>query len=208
MITQATHPSVSLVNYGVGNLGSLRNMFRRLGIQTEDLTAPDQLQRASRVLLPGVGAFDHGMAALRDGDWVDSIRQHVSTGKPLLGICLGMQLLLDSSEEGQLPGLGFVPGIVRRFRPTTNLRVPHMGWNFVSSAIQNKLFTNLDKDSRFYFVHSYYAEPKHEANVLTTTHYGHSFASAIVSENVYGTQFHPEKSHSFGMKLLENFSKL
>lgn len=199
---------VSLVSYGVGNLGSVRNMFRRLGVSTEDVTEPEQLVHASRVLLPGVGAFDHGMGALLDGGWVEAIRQHVSSGKPLLGICLGMQLLLESSEEGQLPGFGFIPGKVVRFEAEAGLRVPHMGWNLAAPTQEHGLFEGLDEDSRYYFVHSYYAVPTQEEHTLATTRYGHEFASAVISENVYGTQFHPEKSHRFGMRLLESFSAI
>lgn len=200
--------TVSLLSYGIGNLGSVRNMFKRLGVTTEDITSPEQLQQAQRVLLPGVGAFDHGMGALINGGWVDAIREHVQTGKPLLGICLGMQLLLDSSEEGELSGFGFVPGQVKRFESGTGLRVPHMGWNFANPTSENKLFDELDTEARFYFVHSYFAAPSSEQNVLATTNYGFPFASAVHKENVYGTQFHPEKSHKYGMKLLENFSQL
>lgn len=200
--------AVSLLSYGVGNLGSVRNMFRRLGVPTEDITDPEQLTGASRVLLPGVGAFDHGARALQAGGWIDAVRDHVATGRPLLGICLGMQLLLDSSEEGDLPGFGFVPGRVVRFESRPGLRVPHMGWSHAAPAQENPLFDGLDSEARFYFVHSYYAAPEREANTLATTEYGDRFASAVISENVYGTQFHPEKSHRYGMQLLENFSRL
>lgn len=206
--------AVSLLDYGVGNLGSVRNMFRRLGIASEDITAPEQLAGASRVLLPGVGAYDHGMRTLTEGGWDSAIRDFVQTGKPLLGICLGMQLLLDSSEEGELDGFGFVPGKVVRFTAGNGLRVPHMGWNYASPTQASPLFDGLDSthndeaEARFYFVHSYYATPNHEQNVLTTTQYGHKFASSVVHENVHGTQFHPEKSHRYGMQLLENFSRL
>lgn len=201
-------PSVSLLSYGVGNLGSVRNMFRRLGVSTEDITEPEQLTGASRVLLPGVGAFDHGMRALQEGGWVDAVRQHVASGKPLLGICLGMQLLLDSSEEGELPGFGFVPGRVIRFKSRPGLRIPHMGWSHAQPTQESRLFDSLDSEARFYFVHSYFALPDREENILATTDYGHRFASAVVNENVYGTQFHPEKSHRYGMQLLENFTRL
>ena len=199
---------VSILNYGVGNLGSVRNMFKRLGVETADITSPDDISSSSRLLLPGVGAFDHGMDALNMGNWVPAIRSHVSAGKPLLGICLGMQLLLDSSEEGVLPGFGFVPGSVKRFEAGKGLRVPHMGWNIADPAQDSRLFDDLDEQARFYFVHSYYALPTHQENILSTTDYGHTFASGVVNENVMGTQFHPEKSHQYGMKLLENFSKI
>lgn len=203
-----TRPSVSLISYGVGNLGSVRNMFRRLGIATEDLTDPAQLDGAARVLLPGVGAFDHGMSALMAHGWVEALKCHVKTGKPLLGICLGMQLLLESSEEGRLPGFGFVPGQVVRFDHDSSLRVPHMGWNLARPTQDAPLFAGLEDESRFYFVHSYYAVPTHDENILSITRYGSDFASSVVAGNVYGTQFHPEKSHRYGMRLLENFSAI
>lgn len=199
---------VSLVNYGVGNLGSVRNMFKRIGVPTEDVSDPGTLSQASRVLLPGVGAFDHGMRTLIDGGWVDALRDHAASGKPMLGICLGMQLLLESSEEGELPGFGFVAGSVKRFESGSGLRVPHMGWNRAAPAVDHPLFTGLDDDARFYFVHSYYAAPKNNESVLARTEYGHPFASAVTAGNVSGVQFHPEKSHHYGMQLLENFSRL
>lgn len=203
-----TQAAVSLLSYGVGNLGSVRSMLRRLGIASEDITSPEQVASASRLLLPGVGSFDHGMKSLIAGGWVDAIREHAATGKPLLGICLGMQLLLDSSDEGELPGFGFVPGKATRFTAAPGLRVPHMGWNYAQPTREHALFAGLDQEARFYFVHSYFAEPVSPEHTLTTTEYGHSFASSVINENVLGTQFHPEKSHRYGMQLLENFSRL
>ncbi len=200
--------AVSLVDYGVGNLGSVRNMFKRIGVPTEDIADPDALPRAARVLLPGVGAFDHGMSTLVAGGWVDALRDHAAGGKPVLGICLGMQLLLESSEEGELPGLGLVPGSVRRFEAGSGLRVPHMGWNRAAPALEHPLFAGLDDDARFYFVHSYYAAPQHEEHTLARSEYGRTFTSAVIADNVAGVQFHPEKSHHYGMQLLENFSRL
>ncbi|XPP27436.1 MAG: imidazole glycerol phosphate synthase subunit HisH [Leucobacter sp.] len=199
---------VSLVNYGVGNLGSVRNMFKRIGVPTEDVSDPGALVHASRVLLPGVGAFDHGMRSLTDGGWVDALRAHAASGKPMLGICLGMQLLLESSEEGELPGFGFVAGSVKRFESGSGLRVPHMGWNHAAPAVDHPLFAGLGDDARFYFVHSYYAATVNDENVLARTEYGRTFASAVTAGNVSGVQFHPEKSHHYGMQLLENFSRL
>lgn len=203
-----TAATVSLLNYGVGNLGSVRNMFKRLGIVTEDVNSPEELRSASRALLPGVGSFDHGMNALTSSGWIDAIGQHVESGRPLLGICLGMQLLLDTSEEGGQHGLGFIPGSVRHFDGDEELRVPHMGWNYAEPRIEHPLFGGLDEPARFYFVHSYFAQPADESHTLATTSYGKVFASAIVRENVMGTQFHPEKSHRYGMQVLENFSRL
>lgn len=203
-----TAAGVSLLNYGVGNLGSVRNMFKRLGVATDDISSPEELRSASRVLLPGVGTFDHGMNALERNGWVDAIRQHANSGKPLLGICLGMQLLLEASEEGQQPGLGLIPGRALRFDGDNALRVPHMGWNYAEPRADHPLFGRLDEEARFYFVHSYFAQPADESHTLAVTSYGRVFASAIMRENVMGTQFHPEKSHRYGMRLLESFSRL
>lgn len=200
--------TVSLVNYGVGNLGSVRNMFKQIGVSTVDVTDPEELLRANRILLPGVGAFDHGMTALTDGGWIDPLRASVKNGTPLLGICLGMQLLLEASDEGISPGLGLIPGRVKRFGSDMGLRIPHMGWNLAAPARAHRLFTDLEDAARFYFVHSYYAEPERESDIISHTTYGLRFASAIALDNVIGVQFHPEKSHHYGMQLLQNFSQL
>lgn len=200
--------TVSLVDFGVGNLGSVRNMFRRIGVSTRDISEPGQLRGSGPVLLPGVGSFDHGMEALARGGWPDAIVEFTQSGKPLLGICLGMQMLLTSSEEGARKGLNLIPGTVLKFSSTPGLRVPHMGWNKATPAKGDSLFRGTHADSRFYFVHSYYAVPNCENDVLAITNYGLEFASAVSRENVYGTQFHPEKSHRFGMELLESFSEL
>lgn len=201
-------PPVSLIDYGVGNLGSVKNMFKRLGIETETVSAPEALLGANRALLPGVGAFDHGMALLDGGGWTSAIRDFVATGRPFLGICLGMQLLLEASQEGERPGLGIIPGKALKFDTATGIRVPHMGWNHATAPAPHALFENQPSDSRFYFVHSYFAKPVHDESILALTDYGQSFASAIHRGNVMGTQFHPEKSHKFGMQLLNNFGEL
>lgn len=201
-------PPVALIDYGVGNLGSVKNMFKRLGVETETVSEPEALLDANRALLPGVGAFDHGMALLDDMGWTNAIHDFVATGRPFLGICLGMQLLLDASEEGERPGLGIIPGKAQRFDAASGIRVPHMGWNSATATSQHPLFDSQPSDSRFYFVHSYFAKPVSEENALALTDYGHRFASAIYRDNVMGTQFHPEKSHKFGMQLLNNFGEL
>lgn len=202
------HGTVALVDYGVGNLGSVRNMFKRIGAPTKDINRPEQLAGCTHVLLPGVGSFDHGVKTLQSEGWIEAIRDYASTGNALLGICLGMQLLLDSSEEGVEHGLGLIPGNAIRFASQTGLRVPHMGWNFAEPVQQNQIFKQVESDARYYFVHSYYAVTESSEHTIASTEYGIRFSSVISKGNVYGMQFHPEKSHRFGMQLLKNFSEL
>ena len=199
-------PSVSLVSYGLGNLGSVVNMLKRAGAETRLVSTPDEILASDRVLLPGIGAFDEGMARLRDQGLEAPLREFAASGRPLFGICLGMQLLLDGSEEGDAPGLGLIPGRSVRFDERPGLRVPHMGWNLVDPTRADPLVDGLPDDSRFYFVHSYRVVPERADDELGTTTYGAPFASMIRRDNVMGAQFHPEKSHAFGMTILRNFS--
>lgn len=200
--------SVSIVDYGLGNLGSVVNMLRRVGARPQLVSSPEQVLQSERLLLPGVGAFDAGMRLLQEADLIPAIRRFGESGRPLLGICLGMQLLLDSSEEGEEQGLSLIPGRSLRFSNATDLRVPHMGWNLVERTRDDSLVADLPEESRFYFVHSYRVVPRDSAHVLATTHYGTEFASMVRSGNVMGAQFHPEKSHDFGKRVLKNFSEL
>lgn len=201
--------SVSLVSYGLGNLGSVANMIKRVGAESRPVSTPDEIMASDRLLLPGIGAFDTGMRLLGAEDGrIEAIRAFAATGKPLLGICLGMQLLLAGSEEGVEPGLGLIPGTSTKFADAPDLRVPHMGWNIVTPAHDDPLVAGLEPESRFYFVHSYKVVPTREADVLGTTTYGEEFASMIRSGNVMGAQYHPEKSHAFGMRVLQNFASL
>jgi imidazole glycerol-phosphate synthase subunit HisH len=212
---------VTIVDYGVGNLSSILNMLRRIDVRTELSSDPVHIAAADRLILPGVGAFDAAMTTLRARGLEAPIREAVITRKrPLLGICLGMQLLLDGSAEGQERGLGLIPGRCEKFTPPADskLRVPHMGWNEVQPAqpstlfeerASELLFSDLEpKLQSFYFVHSYFAVPKDRACVLGTTTHGETFASMLVRDNVYGAQFHPEKSHKFGMRLFKNFAEI
>jgi glutamine amidotransferase len=160
------------------------------------------------VLLPGVGAFDYGMARLSEPGFDEAVRSFAKSGRPLLGICLGMQLLLDGSEEGRSPGLGLIPGRSVRFDPSAGMRVPHMGWNAVTPARADSFISGVPDDNRFYFVHSYHVVPDDPASVLATSEYGNEFASMIRVDNVMGAQYHPEKSHAFGMTVLKNFATL
>jgi imidazole glycerol-phosphate synthase subunit HisH len=201
---------VVIVDYGVGNVGSILNMYSRIGKRAILSRDPDEIGAAARVLLPGVGSFDHAMLRLRDSELEAPIKAAVDRGTPLLGVCLGMQLLLDGSEEGVESGLGLIRGRSYRFPNEFEggkLRVPHMGWNTLERAKETKTLPSLGKADRYYFVHSYFVHPDDPADVLTRTTYGTTFASGISHDNVSGVQFHPEKSHRFGLKLLSDFAE-
>lgn len=201
-------PVVSIVAYGLGNLGSVVNMLKRAGAEARLVSTADEVLASDRVLLPGIGAFDEGMNRLRDQGLEPALREFAASGRPLFGICLGMQLLLDGSEEGETAGLGLIPGRSLRFDEASGVRVPHMGWNLVDPTRPDPLVDGLPDDSRFYFVHSYRVVPERPEAELGTTTYGVPFASMIRVGNVMGAQFHPEKSHAFGMTILRNFSAL
>jgi len=198
-----------VVDYGLGNKGSVLNMLQKIGHPGRMTTAADEVRSAKRLILPGVGAFDHGMARLRDAGLEAPIKEAVANGAGLLGICLGAQMLFDGSEEGELPGLGLISGRVIKFKQPADgaLRIPHMGWNVAVPRGDQPLFEGMDDSPRFYFVHSYHFAPTDEADVAATTVYGSTFASAVARGRVSGVQFHPEKSHRFGMALLTNYSK-
>ena len=198
---------VAIIDYGLGNLGSIANMLKVIGEKSVITADKETIAKADKIILPGVGAFDAGMAKLNETGLVDFIKEQVvNEKKPLLGICLGMQLLGRKSEEGELPGLGLIPFDSVRFQfDDTSLRVPHMGWDVVEFQQNSSLTEGLTGRPRYYFVHSYHAKCDSKDNVLMTCDYGYEFACAVVSGNIYGVQFHPEKSHDFGMALLENF---
>ncbi len=195
----------------MANLGSIVNMFRRLGVQAEVTSTTDGIAAAQRLILPGVGAFDEAMRTIQGRGIIESLRQRVLVDRvPLLGICLGMQILVERSEEGSLPGLGWIPGEVKKFQfaaDAQGLKIPHMGWNTIRQTRTDPLFANLPDSSRFYFVHSYHLVLA-AANTLGETTYGYAFPSVLRHENMYGVQFHPEKSHRYGMAILKNFSAL
>ncbi|MBW3631352.1 MAG: imidazole glycerol phosphate synthase subunit HisH [Gemmatimonadetes bacterium] len=202
---------IVVVDYNVGNLGSIRNMLRKLGHPCEVTSNPAEVEQASRIILPGVGPFDQGMRKLR-ALGLEDVLHHKAMREcvPLLGICLGAQLMTEQSEEGERePGFGWVPGRTVRFAPgrdTTALKIPSMGWSGVTVRKPHPLFENMHEDPRFYFVHSYHFELDRPEDVLTVSRYGYEFASAFARDNVWGVQFHPEKSHKFGMRLLDNFA--
>lgn len=197
-----------VVDYGMGNLGSIVNILRRVGVSATIGTTAEEVQAASKLILPGVGAFDNGMRNLDQLGLLPVLNQLVLQQRvPILGICLGMQLLTRGSEEGDLPGLGWIDAETVRFRfePHDQLKIPHMGWNEICpQQPQHALLGDL-QEARFYFVHSYFVRCTSPADVLATTEHGHSFCSAVAKQNIVGTQFHPEKSHRFGMQLFENF---
>tara|TARA_Y100000389_G_scaffold202606_1_gene248386 strand:- start:1011 stop:1616 length:606 start_codon:yes stop_codon:yes gene_type:complete len=200
---------ITILDYGLGNLGSIKNMFEYIGIEAEIKNDLDSIKRAKKIILPGVGKFDAAMQRINQSGLRDILDYKALEDRvPILGICLGMQLLTKKSEEGSLMGLGWIDATVKKFEPNSNLKVPHMGWNLVEPSSSNNLVNKLKHDSRFYFVHSYYVQTTKTENSLLKTYYGHKFDSGIVSKNIYGVQFHPEKSHSFGMKLFEQFAKL
>ena len=199
---------ISVLDYGLGNCGSVVNMIRRLGADAVFVSTPEQITSSDRLLVPGVGRFDAGVEALSHEGRIDAVREFARAGKPLLGICLGMQLLLESSDEGRLAGLGLIRGRSVRFVEHGSLRVPHMGWNRIRAVREDPLIHSLDEVSRFYFLHSYHAVTADESDVLATTHYGLEFPSVLRRDNVMGAQFHPEKSHDFGKQLLRNFVNL
>lgn len=199
--------NVSVIDYGCGNLASVINMIRHEGGEAQIITSPEALDAAEKLILPGVGAFDHGMSSLRRGEWITPLERAVLERKvPIMGICLGMQLLARGSEEGQEPGLGWIDARARRFRPADpKLKVPHMGWNEVRQVRADGLLPVVDMPRRFYFVHSYQVECADPADVLLECDYGDTFVAAFRRENIWGFQFHPEKSHRFGMELFRNF---
>lgn len=203
---------VVVVDYNVGNPGSIINMLKKIGVPACITGDAREIAKAERIILPGVGAFDHGMQELRRRGLEGVLQDQVlGEQKLLLGICLGMQMLGNSSEEGQEPGLGWIDAETRRFDQasmSSDLRIPHMGWNWVSVKRKNRLFAQYPSPPRFYFVHSYHVVCNDEADVLASCHYGINFTCAVGKNNVFGTQFHPEKSHRFGLQLLRNFTEM
>jgi imidazole glycerol-phosphate synthase subunit HisH len=202
---------ISVINYGVCNLGSMLNMLRKVGVQAHLVSTAAQLDRAEKIILPGVGAFDNGMGALRERGLAESLRTRVLRDKvPLLGVCLGMQMLGWRSEEGSVDGLGLVDAEARRFRlaPGSAQKVPHMGWSLLAPRRDSPLLRDLGASSRFYFCHSYHMICRDPDDVLAGTEYGVDVVAMVQHNNVYGVQFHPEKSHRFGMALLHNFARI
>ena len=203
--------TVLIIDYGMSNLGSIRRALEECGADVIVSDNPNDLKRAKKIILPGVGSFGDGMKNLREQGWIDKIKKEIfNSNIPLLGICLGMQLLADKGYEGgEHEGLGLIPGEVKKLRPgSKEERLPHIGWNEVHKVTSNKLLEDITDGSDFYFVHSYYFEVKYNENIIACTPYCGQFPSVINAGNVYGTQFHPEKSIPAGFKLLKNFLNL
>lgn len=198
---------VVIVNYGVGNSASIKNMLRKAGFDGIISSDANEIAKATKLILPGVGSFDHAVKNLRSSNFMDVLNKKVLQDKvPILGICLGMQLMTESSEEGSEKGLGWVKAKTVKFNlADKSVKIPHMGWNDILLKKQSKLFPEKTADMRFYFVHSYHVVCENPNDVLATCNYGGDFTCAFEYENIIGTQFHPEKSHKFGMTLLKNF---
>ena len=203
---------IAVIDYGVGNVSSIVNMLKKLGITAKLISEKEAISSADKIILPGVGSFDSGMQKLRTSGMLDAIKKHALVDeKPLLGICLGMQMLGRKSEEGLEEGLNLIPFENKRFQfneNTNNLKIPHMGWDIIETKLKDdSMLQDLEPTQRYYFVHSYHAVCDFEENVLMSCEYGYPFAAAVKKKNIYGVQFHPEKSHKFGMALLDNFAR-
>ena len=203
---------IGIINYGSGNIRAIGNIYDRLHIEYTVIESDEQLETADKLILPGVGAFDSTMNALQQAGLVDKLNEMIlDRHVPILGICVGMQILCNRSEEGQCPGLGWIDAEVKRLDPSrlpSKPKLPHMGWNQVFDIKHNQLFDGIDKKEGFYFVHSYYVECKDASDIMTKTLYGINFASSVHRDNIFGVQFHPEKSHENGILLLKNFALL
>ena len=203
---------ITIIDYGLGNIRAFVNVYERLNIKTKVAHKAEDLKDATKIILPGVGAFDYAMSQLNASGMRDELENQVLENKvPVIGICVGMQMMAKSSDEGNLPGLGWIDGKVKLFDATTipyKTRLPHMGWNNINPVNNCQLLSGFTVQSRFYFLHSYYFVCNDEENIISTTVYGLTYASAVNRDNIYGIQFHPEKSHSNGTQLLHNFAKL
>ncbi len=198
---------IGIIDYGMGNLGSVSNAFRFLGLDAKIVSRKSEMEDCRAVLLPGVGAFGDCMSHLVEHDFVEAIGTWVQAGKPMMGICLGLQVLFDSSEETPgVPGLGIFPGSVKRFDLPRELKVPQIGWNRINEVQPGcPMFDGIDDGSFFYLVHSYYVSPENEAVIAGRTEYGIDYCSCVWKDNVFATQFHPEKSQEAGLRMLRNF---
>jgi glutamine amidotransferase len=206
---QEPTPMIAIIDYQMGNLRSVQKAFEEVGHQAVITSEPEQLRTADRLVLPGVGAFQDAMAELRRRELIEPIRESIDAGKPFLGICLGLQLLFDiSHEDGTFPGLGVLPGQVVRFELPAPFKVPHMGWNQGLIRRAAPILRDVEDGTYFYFVHSYYVVPEDEQVVAIQTEYHHPFCAMIWRDNLFATQFHPEKSQARGLRLLKNFAEL
>lgn len=199
---------IGIIDYQMGNLSSVKNAFDRLDVEVEIVRDSSKVSNYRSLVLPGVGSFAKGAQSLRELGWDKAIYKAVNTNTPILGICLGMQLLMEKGDEGgEEAGLGLIPGTVKKIKAEDGLKLPHVGWNNFNLKQQHPVFSSLKEGVDVYFVHSYVCDPKDESHIISETNYGNSFASAIGVGCVIGTQYHPEKSMPLGLKLLENFSR-
>jgi imidazole glycerol-phosphate synthase subunit HisH len=203
---------ITIINYGLGNIKAFANIYHKLGVAFSIATKPEDLKGATKIILPGVGDFDWAMERLDKSGMRQPLDELILEQElPVLGICVGMQILANSSEEGNLPGLGWIDAKVKKFDTSQfkqKTKIPHMGWNDVSPIKNNGLFTGLETNALFYFLHSYYFECNKPEDTLAVANYGSQFACAANHNNIYGVQFHPEKSHQYGIQLLHNFANL
>lgn len=203
---------IALIDYGVGNIRAFTNIYKKLNIPVKIAKSTADLTDVTKLILPGVGAFDHAMEQLEQSGMRPRLDELVIQNKvPVVGICVGMQMLAHSSDEGKLPGLCWIDATVKKFDETKisySTHLPHMGWNDVVPAKENSILKGLEKDAKFYFLHSYYFHCNHPEDVIARTDYGIEFSCAVNNDNIYGVQFHPEKSHQYGIQLLNNFANL
>lgn len=207
IITPKESDKIVIIDYGMGNLGSIQNMFKAIGSESIITSDLELIKKAKKIVLPGVGSFDNGMKNIERMNLIPVLNDLVLKQKiPVLGICLGMQLMTKQSQEGTLKGLGWINGQTIKFDVNQGLKIPHMGWNNIKITKKSNLVKNLDSNSRFYFVHSYYVVCNESKDNLLETVYGPTFTSAFCKDNIFGVQFHPEKSHKYGLELLKNFA--
>ena len=202
---------IGIIDYGMGNIKAFSNIYKQLDIPHKIITSKEHFKDVEKIILPGVGAFDHAMSQLNRSGLFDALNDLVlNQKKPVLGVCVGMQMMANCSEEGVLNGLGWIDATVNKFNKEelNNKPLPHMGWNSVNQIASNPLFKDIDVNSRFYFLHSYYFNSASKEHSIALTKYGSQFTCAIGQDNIFGVQFHPEKSHHNGMQLLKNFSNL
>lgn len=203
---------ITIIDYGAGNIRSIQNMLKKIGVPSKLTDSAEEVMTAEKLILPGVGHFDYGIRQLRKSGLIECLEKRVLKDQvPLLGICLGAQMLGNGSEEGTEQGLGWIDMDIVHFetdRIHKTHKVPNMGWNYINPAKESILLEGLDQHARFYFVHTYHMNPKREQDVLAYSNYGYDFASAVSKGKIYGVQFHPEKSHKYGMQLLKNFTAI
>lgn len=201
---------IAIIDYSMGNIHSVQKALESLGAKVAVTNNPNEIKKSNKVVLPGVGAFDDAMIELKKQDLIFALKEHIKNKKPFLGICLGMQLLFEASEEANKErGLGILKGIAKRFENKIGLKVPHIGWNQLKKlSVECPLLKNIPENPYVYFCHSYYPEPKDKNIIAATTDYGIDFASVVWQDNIYGVQFHPEKSQGVGLKILKSFVNL